>query len=396
MANYKNKFSETLEKFIKEMDKICPSKDIDKIKKYYKKLDMKKIMKKYLENMEVHKDKIAAGDVTMFEEDVIVLPGINIKDVWNQMNDKQHNKMFVYLKMLYILSEICVSEDSATSGSNDTETISTIADSSELTIEPVEEPTLESNQELNRKSNEDENEDLVETKSLEFNPFEGVGGNAGGNAGGGYDVKGMFDSVGEYKIEKPGLGSMANLIGADKLLNLDELTDQLKNMDKKDIDEATLNIQNLMGSNMDDKTSKAIGDMLGSISSELKTRNLKEGNLFDNLTSIANTVAEGMRPKIDRGELDVKDLWSSTQNLANKCKEEVGGAGLGLPGGLDPMSFLSNMVQNQANMQDPSKMEDALKMQEEQLTKMMAESGLDMSKLKQMEEELLKKSQGNN
>lgn len=290
------------------------------------------------------------------------------------MNERQHNKIFVYLKMMYILSEICVNGDGSSSDSKSrTESKSESVDRETISV------TSESNTEDTAKQNEE--------KPLEFNPFEGVGGDAKE-----YGVKGMFDAVGEYKTEKPGLSSMANLIGADKLLNLEELTDQLKNMDKKDIDEATQNIQKLMGSNMDQKTSHAIRDMLGSISSELKTRNLKEGNLFDNLTSIANTVAEGMRPKIDRGELDVKDLWASTQNLADRCKEEVGGAGL--PGGLNPMDFFSGMVGNQENLNNPEKMEETLKQQEEQLKKMMEASGMDMNKLKKMEKELLKKSQG--
>ena len=112
------------------------------------------------------------------------------------------------------------------------------------------------------------------------------------------------------------------MVGIDKMLNLGELTEQLKNMKKEDIDEATNSIKCLLGN--DDNTSNLVSDMLMNIQDELKKENISNGNPLDNIVKIAESVASKMKPKMDEDGVDMNKLWQSTQNLANQCANENG------------------------------------------------------------------------
>ena len=307
MEEYKEKFLATFEKFIKEIYKVNKTKDIEKILKAFSKFDVTKLSKKYFLNMEKYSEKILEMDDSMFTTSIILLPGIDLSKIWTTLNSDKKQRFFVYIKMLYILSEVLLKENEQhVHNQEDTSSISHTDDSNN-------------------------------NSSSTFDPYEGVGDDTG------YDVETMFNNVKKYdQSGKPSFENIAELVGLDKMLDLEDLTNQLKNMDGDAIDEATKNIQGMMGGNMDDKTMSAITGMLGSISNELKTVDMKSGNIFENLSSIANVVADKMKPQIDSGEIDVKNLWQSTRSLASKCQENDGNTS-----GVNPMEILSSMVDSQ-------------------------------------------------
>ena len=311
MEEYKEKFLTTFEKFIKEVYKVYKTKDTEKVLKAFNKFDVMKLSSKYFSNMEKYSEQILEMNDSMFSKSVILLPGIDLSKVWPLLNSEKKKRFFVYVKMLYILSEVLSKENSLLS----------LQQSSENNTEVA---TIDQTDSSNNQS------------SSTFDPYEGVGENTG------YDVETMYNNVDKFKQSNgPDIGNIAELVGLDKMLDLDDLTNQLKNMDGDAIDEATKNIQGMMGGNMDDQTMSAITSMLGSISSELKTVDMKSGNIFDNLSNIANVVADKMKPQIDSGEIDIKNLWKSTKSLASKCKEDSGNGS-----GVNPMEILSNMVDN--------------------------------------------------
>jgi hypothetical protein len=255
--------------------------------------------------MREHEPKLKEFDESVFNEPLYVFPGINLSELMSKVPVEKRKKIFIYLHTLLVISDMMVQS------AND---------------EPDEKPV----------------EGVNETKEatpIEFNPYVGIGGDANGEL----SASDMFSAkFPEEAQQKPGLGSIASMIGIDKVLNLKQLTEQLKNMSKDDIDEATNSIKTLLGSNIDEKTSDLLSDMLCNISDELKNDTMSSGNPLDNIVKIAESVAGKMRPKIDKNNIDVGALWNSTQNLAEKCKDENGNNLFA--NGMNPFDMMNKMI----------------------------------------------------
>jgi len=296
MDDYKSKFLKAFKKLLTDMRKFEDSKSIEKMLKVFDKLDTKKLAAKYYEKMKEYSDDIMNLNLKMYDNDVQLPSGIKLSKFMNNLpDDKLQHKYMSYVKLIFILSEI-----------------------------------------INKESNIVQSESNA-SESQEFNPYEGIGGDKE------FGVDEMFNGVDELKVEgTPGFGSLAKLVGIDKMMDLDKLTEELQNMDEEQVSNATENIKNMMGGNIDDKTSQTITNMLNSISSELKNKDLKNGNIFDNLSDIASIVANKMKPDVENGNVDVKSLWESTRKLASKCKSDVEDE-LGA-NGINPLDLLSDMV----------------------------------------------------
>jgi hypothetical protein len=300
MEDYKKQFVSTLKKFMTDLQSTKSSKGIDKVLTVFDKLDPVKVSKKVYKNISKYSEKIKAKDDSLFNESVVVLPDVDVTDFWSHASKNKKDKFWVYLNMLLILSELLVKNLNTKNTSN------------------------------NSKNN---------TQNVEsFNPYEGVGNDNNEE----YGVDDMFTGVDKLDPSKvaPSLTNLAGLVGLDKMLNLDELTKQLQNMDENDIDEATKNINSMLGDNIDESTTSTISEMLSSISKELKNNDMKSGNLFENLSNIANVVADKMQTKINSGDVNVADLWASTKTLASKCKT-------GSNDSVNPVEFLSGMMEKQ-------------------------------------------------
>jgi len=301
MQAHNDNFTSTLHKFVKELNKINTNKDIQNVLHVYNKLNMKRVMKRFLSVMKPYKTHIAEETETMFSNNILILPKINIKFYWENANETQQKRFWVYLKMLYILSELCLDESNSIMGD-------------ELTKQ------------------------LPENKP-EFNPYVGVGPTDETNNSSSYGVNNMFSGVEEQGNIETGIGPMAEMLGVD----LDKLTDELKNMGDGDVDEATNNIMGMLGTGVDPKTSSAISEMLVNISSELKTTDISKNNLFENIAGIAKSVASKMKPKVESGELNISDLLTSTQNIASQYVGETG------DNNFNPVEMINSMM-NSSNM----------------------------------------------
>jgi len=259
--------------------------------------------------MREHEPKLKAFDESVFEAPLYVFPGIDLSDLMSKVPTEKRKKIFIYLHTLLVISDMMVQS------AND---------------DPDEKP-LENSVE--------DSKDAKDAKQLTFNPYVGIGGDTNGEL----TASDMFSAkFPEEAQQKPGLGSIASMIGIDKVLNLKQLTEQLKNMSKDDIDEATNSIKTLLGSNIDEKTSDLLSDMLCNISDELKNDTMSSGNPLDNIVKIAESVAGKMRPKIDKNNIDVGALWNSTQNLAEKCKDENGNNLFA--NGMNPFDMMNKMI----------------------------------------------------
>ena len=205
--------------------------------------------------------------------------------------------------------------------------------------------------------------EVVNIMNLDVDPFLlGVGSNDNEDFG----VDNMIASTQDIKNEvtSPGISSMAKMLGVDKMLNMEELSKQLKNINKSEIDEATANIKNLLGSNVDENTSDMIGNILNDITDQLKASDLSNGDPIQNIISIAERVAQNTLPKIDKNKVDIKKVFESTQNLANNYKDKDGKPFMANFGnGANPLDILSSLMQNPNS--PPNK--DQMKMAQEMM-----------------------------
>lgn len=311
--HYKN-FVTIMYKFINDYNRYLPSEGAKKALEVYNNLDMAKVIFRTYHLLKDNLNKIQIKDESLFNQPFIILPDIDISKNWTHLSSGQKNKLFTYLHILVIESEILMDLNNENK-KNGLDTKLILENSAGTPI----------NNNLNPENNNDQmvkKDTKDETLVTKFNPYVGIGGNIES-----YGVEDMFSSVPTLEEDKPlgaGIESIANMIGINKMINIQELSDQLKNMKKEDIDNATNNIKNLLGTNIDEKTTTLISDMLSNISDELKKNEMGKGDPFKNILNIAEVVAGKMKPKIINDKIDVSQLINSTQSFANQCKDKDG------------------------------------------------------------------------
>ena len=177
-----------------------------------------------------------------------------------------------------------------------------------------------------------------------FNPFVGVGENTAE-----YGVSDLLSGPALLPDQTaPGVEGISKMLGIDKMLNMEDLAKQLKNITKEQIEQATKSIKALLG-DVDAGTSEMIDMMLTDITDELKREDISSGQPINNLVKIAETVAHKMMPKIDPKKVDMKKVWDSTRNIATKCHDKDGKPIFDGPN--NPLSLVTGLMEKQMMMQ---------------------------------------------
>ena len=301
METHYNNFITTFYKFISDLDRYSPNGGTKLALIEFDKYDIAKLIFRTYHLLKDNIQHITNKSDVLFTSEFVMLPGVDLKLIWPNLIKGQKEKVWTYLSILQIESELLMEH------------------TKDIKTTPVEQP----------------NED-----SVQFNPYVGVGGNNSG-----YGVNEMFSALpkdDEIQSSGPGIETIAKMIGLNKLVNFDELADQLKNMKKEDIESATNNIKELLGNNVDEKTSELFKTMLTDISEEMKNTNLDKGDPFANLLKISENVAMKMKPNIEKNNIDVSQLISSTQVFANQCKD-TNGKPL-FEGKVNPFSLLASFT----------------------------------------------------
>jgi hypothetical protein len=286
--HYKN-FISTFYQFISDLNRYSQNPGTQKALDIYNNLDMAKVIFRTYHLMNDSLQKIQSKDDTLFKNPFVLLPDVDISVYWPTLIKGQREKIWTYLNILYLETEFLMNKK-----------------------EPVQQTPTSSEQQV------------AETKAVDFNPFVGINGDNNVES---VSVDSMLSSIpttDESSSSGPGIESIAKAIGLNKMINIDDLTNQLKNMKKEDIDVATNNIKELLGNNVDEKTSGLITDMLTNISTEMKKNELSQGDPFKNLLNVAEIVASKMKPKIEENNIDVAQLINSTQLFASQCKDNTG------------------------------------------------------------------------
>ena len=292
----------------------------------------------YLKNKDVRlfdiKEKRNGIDVT-----VTLLPGINLYEAFLNLEKPKRKKMWKYVKGIYIASLDMIS---FIQNGNIDENIKIITDNFKS---EVSETYIKQEYDTIFK-----NKDKNDLKKEEFNVFTGVGENNNN-----YSVEEMNSGPellpDQQAPPDSGIGLILEATGLNKMINLDDLAEQLKNITPEEIKEATDSIKKLLGKNLDEKTAQVIDDMINDVTQELtenKKENLKDGKGgLSTIGKIAETVAKKVMPKINSKNLDPQKIIESTQNLTNIYKDQMSKSGNNGP---DPMAMLSSFLGNQMKM----------------------------------------------
>lgn len=355
MENNYTAFVQNLHRLVFDLNRYVPNDGSKNFLKVFDKLDMGKVMLRYLSTMREYETELQAKDESLFTLIYDIFPGIKLDEIWPQLSSSRKKKVWTYLQILYIQSELVLDYESAQQSTDKKEVLEGLVNNvnqynNEVKLsekEPIDKDVDKQNTKKEDSLCEGDTSIVTTNPPLEFNPFVGVG-----ESNVEYSTTDMFAGVENLPDEEmtPGLSSFASMIGIDKMIpNLDQLKDQLKNMNKEDIDEATNNIKSLLGDNVNEETSNLISDMLTNITDELKKEQANEEDPLKNIFKIAETVATKMKSKVENSNVDMKELLNSTQNIANNCKDQEGNPLFNK--NANPFAMLSQMLDPQ--MQGP-------------------------------------------
>lgn len=177
-----------------------------------------------------------------------------------------------------------------------------------------------------------------------------------------------------------GISNVVKMMGIDKLIPMEELSKQLKNMTPEDIEMASQGIKKMLGDGADEGTTEMIDSMLHNISSELKKEDINNGDPMANMVKIANSVAQNMIPNIDHNKVDMKKMWTQTKKMTNNCVDKNGKPIFS--GKNNPLEMMTSFMEKHMNMAKGGKMptNNEQQMTEEdymkECKKMMAEMGM--------------------
>lgn len=258
---------------------------------------------------------------------ITIVPAIDIGASWTTLNDEQQQKIWNYLTLMYTASVRMVCSANSTNFD------------------------LEGFNELDTKTLMDEYwTEFPDTKNAllikkEFDPFVGVGSND--------ENYGVDDIISGPELladqTAPGIEGITKMLGIDKMINMEELSEQLKNLSPGDVENAAQSIKQMLGPNVDEGTSEMIDSMLNNITSELKN-SPKSDKPIDGVLKIAETVAQTMMPKIDKNKVDMKKVWDQTKNMATNCRDKNGKPIFSEQN--NPLAMLTGFMEKQMNMHE--------------------------------------------
>ncbi len=191
------------------------------------------------------------------------------------------------------------------------------------------------------------------------NPFIGLASELGSDKQ--YDVDTMFENV--DSIQAPTGDLMDNLFemsGVEKLVDIKQLNEQLKNVKQEDIEEATKSITKMLGAENDKDVAEVCGTLVGGIVEDLK-ENADKG--IQGMLETAKKVSQTVGQKIDRAKMGktvdklasfMKDGESNLKNMKDDKGNPIGEKIMDSLKG--PLEMAQKMSKGQNGMPDFSNM----------------------------------------
>lgn len=274
------------------------------------KYDQGRIIKKIYKVITMHIDKFyPTPSKTLFtlkNEDgaiVTIIPGLDINLVASMMNDEELDNLWDYMYVMYISSVSIIS------------LINEHKKGKVFDIIPqMRERVLKSGV-------------LHRGKGM-ANPFLGLTSDSTSEN---YDVDTMFSNVDE--IQAPSgdiMDSLFQMSGVDKLVDINQLNDQLKNVKQEDVEEAKKSITKLLGAENDKDVEEVCGTLVEGIVEDLQANS---GKGIQGMYETAKTVSKRVGNQIDKTKMGktieklaafMKDGESNLKNMKDDKGNPIG------------------------------------------------------------------------
>lgn len=265
---------------------------------------------------------------------VTIIPGIDISLVTSIMNDSEMDNLWDYMYVMYISSASIIS----------------------LINEHKKGKVFELIPQMRER--------VVKSGVLRrgaglTNPFLGLmpESSESSNSSEKYDIDSMFSNVDQIQAPSGDLmDSLFQMSGVDKLVDINQLNEQLKNVKQEDIDVATKSITKLLGAENDKDVSEVCGTLVEGIVEDLQA-NADKG--IQGMYDTARTVSERVGQHIDRTKMGktieklasfMKDGESNLKNMKDDKGNPIGEDIMNRLKG--PLEMAQKMSKNQNGMPD--------------------------------------------
>lgn len=112
MKRYQTDFSSTLKQCLMDLYTFSQIDSVKKLLDIYERLDISKIMFKYLEIMDNYNRELKNKDDALFAQPIVFFPGVDMSIVWLGLNDEQKNTIWTYLSLLYSTGQVIIQDNS--------------------------------------------------------------------------------------------------------------------------------------------------------------------------------------------------------------------------------------------------------------------------------------------
>lgn len=317
-----DRFISTLYKLVHDVNRYVPSKNLSTILDRYKNLNFATVVYKVGTLLKDNLKAITEKNQELFNDTFIVLPNFDLKVFWPKLKTGQKNKVWIYLSILQIESEIILIEASKKE------------DVEEKVIEKVEE--------------DDE-------KLIKFDPFEGIGSDD-------TNVTELYESISLMDKEEggPGIESVMKMLGVDKMIDLKGITDQIRGMTAESIKANMEKLSEVLGDDMDQDTHDIVETMLFEMNKGLQNQ--------DSLIKALEDTSKKMEPMMKEKKFDPQKLIKAASAAMDTQKNPDGSS---MP---NPMAMLSNFF-------NPGTSKKQMMQQAQSMLGQMGMGNIDMSKI---------------
>jgi hypothetical protein len=112
-------------------------------------------------------------------------------------------------------------------------------------------------------------------------------------------------------------------LGIDKMVDMDKLNDQLKNMNEDEIQDVTKNITEILGANNDDDVKEVCSTLVRNIVDNLKENGIS--NMIETLSSISKNVGDKIDPnKMKKTAASMNTFMQNSESHLRNLKDENG------------------------------------------------------------------------
>lgn len=339
MESYLSDFFTGMVKFMHELD---APKDKGSLHKFYTrfttgKLNVGKVMLRLMEKTKPNWERILKKDKSLFDTKFTIVPGVDLNKLWPKLSNNSREQVWKYMEFLHLLADCYV--QLTTTGKVDTD---------KMTKEVNQVKKANKTEKEVVKDTEPESKALEKKKPLEFNPYEGVGGDT---------TFGVDDLLsGDLPPEENAAGSggmfnpsmLASAAGLGNIFDGEKLKEQLGSLTPEEIEKAKSSIKKaLAGKN--DKVANVLSGMLDDVTDQLSKEDLSKGNPLQNIMKVAETIAGKLKPKMEKNGVTAGELFMSAKSLASAS---TGAEGPSMMESIDPKQLEENMKRMQAGMQN--------------------------------------------